>query len=411
MNQLYLECYSGISGDMFVASLLDLGASKEVLEEVLSSLPLAGFKTEITRVNKSGLDVCDFNVILDHDNHDHDMNYLYGEHTHHEHHHHHEHRHLHDILHIIDHAQMTDHAKELAKKIFTILGEAEAKAHGTTIEEVHFHEVGAVDSIVDIISAAVCFDDLGIDEVYIPVIYEGTGTVHCAHGTLPIPVPAVNNIVSSHHLPLHIDTIKGELVTPTGAAIAASIVTSHTLPSTFTIKKTGIGAGKRAYERPSLLRAMLIETDPRTNKVCKLETNIDDSTGEVLGHVMELLMSHGAKDVHYIPVMMKKNRPAYLLNVLCDEEKRKELETIIFKETSTIGIRRTYMERTVLQRTFETISTPLGDAIFKVVNIEGNIRAYPEYESAKLLSEKHNLSIIDVYQLLERSYYEFSRHH
>ena len=263
MNQLYLECYSGISGDMFVASLLDLGASKEVLEEVLSSLSLTGFKTEITRVNKSGLDVCDFNVILDHDNHDHDMNYLYGEHTHHEHHHHHEHRHLHDILHIIDHAQMTDHAKELAKKIFTILGEAEAKAHGTTIEEVHFHEVGAVDSIVDIISAAVCFDDLGIDEVYIPVIYEGTGTVNCAHGTLPIPVPAVNNIVSSHHLPLHIDTIKGELVTPTGAAIAASIVTSHTLPSTFTIKKTGIGAGKRAYERPSLLRAMLIETDPR----------------------------------------------------------------------------------------------------------------------------------------------------
>mgnify|MGYP002974074531 FL=1 len=145
---------------------------------------------------------------------------------------------------------------------------------------------------------------------------------------------------------------------------------------------------------------------PGTNKVCKLETNIDDSTGEVLGHVMELLMSHGAKDVHYIPVMMKKNRPAYLLNVLCDEEKRKELETIIFKETSTIGIRRTYMERTVLQRTFETISTPL-----KVVNIDGEKRAYPEYESAKLLSEKHNLSIIDVYQLLERSYYEFSRHH
>ena len=144
---------------------------------------------------------------------------------------------------------------------------------------------------------------------------------------------------------------------------------------------------------------------PGTNKVCKLETNIDDSTGEVLGHVMELLMSHGA------PVMMKKNRPAYLLNVLCDEEKRKELETIIFKETSTIGIRRTYMERTVLQRTFETISTPLGDAVFKVVDIDGEKRAYPEYESAKLLSEKHNLSIIDVYQLLERSYYEFSRHH
>lgn len=149
---------------------------------------------------------------------------------------------------------------------------------------------------------------------------------------------------------------------------------------------------------------------PGTNKVCKLETNIDDSTGEVLGHVMELLMSHGAKDVHYIPVMMKKNRPAYLLNVLCDEEKER-IRNNHFKETSTIGIRRTYMERTVLQRTFETISTPLGDAVFKVVNIDGEKRAYPEYESAKLLSEKHNLSIIDVYQLLERSYYEFINHH
>lgn len=150
---------------------------------------------------------------------------------------------------------------------------------------------------------------------------------------------------------------------------------------------------------------------PGTDKVCKLETNIDDSTGEVLGHVMELLMSHGAKDVHYIPVMMKKNRPAYLLNVLCDESQRKELETIIFKETSTIGIRRTYMERTVLIRTFETISTPLGDAVFKVVDIEGEKRAYPEYESAKLISEKHKLPMIDVYQLLERSYYESINHH
>lgn len=262
MSKLYLECYSGISGDMFVASMLDLGASQKVLEEVLASLPLNGYKTEITRVNKSGLDVCDFNVVLEHDNHDHDMDYLYGEH-HHEHHHHHEHRHLHDILHIIDHGEMTEGAKDLAKKIFTILGEAEAKAHGTSIKEVHFHEVGAVDSIVDIISAAVCFDDLSIDEVYIPVIYEGTGTVNCAHGTLPIPVPAVNNIVSSHHLPLHIDTIKGELVTPTGVAIASAIVTDTVLPETFTIKKTGVGAGKRAYERPSLLRAMLIETTPR----------------------------------------------------------------------------------------------------------------------------------------------------
>ena len=258
MNQLYLECYSGISGDMFVASLLDLGASKEVLEEVLSSLPLTGFKTEITRVNKSGLDVCDFNVILDHDNHDHDMNYLYGEHTHHEHHHHHEHRHLHDILHIIDHAQMTDHAKELAKKIFTILGEAEAKAHGTSIEEVHFHEVGAVDSIVDIVSVAVCLDNLDITDVVVPVLYEGCGTVRCQHGILPIPVPAVANVISENHLCIKVTAVEGELVTPTGAAIVAAIRTKDKLPEEFEIKKIGIGAGKRQYECPGILRAMII---------------------------------------------------------------------------------------------------------------------------------------------------------
>lgn len=147
---------------------------------------------------------------------------------------------------------------------------------------------------------------------------------------------------------------------------------------------------------------------PGTNQVCKLETNIDDSTGEVLGHVMELLMDHGAKDVHYIPVMMKKNRPAYLLNVLCDEKNRKELEKIIFQETTTIGIRRTYMERTVLKRHFETIQTPLGEAVFKIVEIEGEKRAYPEYESAKQLSVKNHLPMVDVYSILERSYYEFT---
>lgn len=271
-NTLYLECLSGISGDMFVASLLDLGADEAILEEALQSLPISGFQTSIKRVKKSGLDACDFLVTLDraYENHDHDMEYLHGheqhqEHTHHqehlhEHHHeyHHEHRSLCDILHIIDHASISDAAKHLAAKIFQILAEAEAKAHGTTVDQVHFHEVGAVDSIVDIIAAAVCMDNLDIQEVIIPELYEGRGTVRCQHGVLPIPVPAVANIVGKHQLKLHLTNVKGELVTPTGAAIAAAIRTEEQLPEHFYIEKIGLGAGKREYGTAGVVRSMLI---------------------------------------------------------------------------------------------------------------------------------------------------------
>lgn len=271
MNKsLYLECTSGISGDMFVASLLDLGASQEGLQRVLDSLPVQGFHIEITRVKKSGLDACDFHVILDeaHENHDHDMEYLYGSQplngnngrkrqkvTEI----HHEHRNLQDILAIIEKAEMTDRAKELASEIFGILARAEAKVHGTEVDKVHFHEVGAVDSIVDIIAAAVCLDELGVGEVIVPVLYEGRGEVRCQHGVLPIPVPAVTEIVREHRIPLHIMDVRGEFVTPTGAAIVAAVRTKEELPKQFLIQQTGLGAGKREHERSGILRAMLIE--------------------------------------------------------------------------------------------------------------------------------------------------------
>lgn len=285
---LYLECESGISGDMTVAALLDLGADQQVLKKALASLPVQGFDIRISRVKKSGLDACDFDVVLDkeHENHDHDMEYLHGDHHdehhhgehhhddhdhedhhheghhhddhHHEEHHHHEHRSPEDIIHIIGHASMTDSARELACKIVKILANAEAKAHGVPLEQVHFHEVGAVDSIVDIVAAAVCADSLNLDEVYIPQLNEGRGMVRCQHGLLPIPVPAVTNIISEHHLKMHITNVEGELVTPTGAAIAAALRTSEQLPEQFVIEKVGIGAGKREYECVGVLRAMMI---------------------------------------------------------------------------------------------------------------------------------------------------------
>ena len=446
-QSLYLECYSGISGDMVTAALLDLGADEAVLRKALASLPLTGYEVRISRVKKAGLDACDFDVVLDaaHENHDHDMAYLYGpagehchdhhhhdedEHDHHhdagdgcchehdhdhehEHpheHHHHEHRGLKEVLDILNRADLTDNARAMAVRIFTILGEAEAKAHGATLETVHFHEVGAVDSIVDITAAAVCLDNLGIRDVIIPVLYEGTGSVRCAHGVLPIPVPAVANIAAAHGLNLHITGAKGEYVTPTGAAIAAAVRTSDQLPPEFTVAKIGLGAGKREQELPGLVRAMLIEpaggADLCHDTICKLETNIDDTTGEALGYVMERLLAAGARDVQYSPVYMKKNRPAYLLTVLCLEEDIPALEEIIFAETTTIGIRRVRMERSILKRRLCTVQTSLGEVQVKECQVPcctgGELtgttenRCYPEYESVRAICRETGRSYQDV---------------
>ena len=262
---LYLECCSGISGDMMTAALLDLGADEEVLRKALKSLPVDGYEIKISRVKKAGLDVCDFNVVLDatHENHDHDMEYLHGHQKEqregHGHGHvSHEHRSLADILKLIEMGDLTLRAKQTASDIFCILGEAEARAHGVPGDQVHFHEVGAVDSIVDIVSAAVCLDNLEITDVIVEELYEGRGTIRCQHGILPIPVPAVVNIAQKHHLNLRITDVEGELVTPTGAAIAAAIRTKERLPEHFSIQRVGMGAGKRSYACAGILRAMLI---------------------------------------------------------------------------------------------------------------------------------------------------------
>ncbi|MBR5509986.1 MAG: nickel pincer cofactor biosynthesis protein LarC [Lachnospiraceae bacterium] len=412
---LYLECGSGISGDMTVAALLDLGADQAVLEKALKSLSIDGFHTVVSRVKKAGLDMCDFHVILDekHENHDHDMEYLHGhthehhhEHAHHTHehnHHIHEHRGLPEILHIIEDADLTAGAKKIAVRIFEILAEAEAKAHGVPADQVHFHEVGAVDSIVDIVAAAVCLDNLQVSEVVVPKLCEGQGTVRCQHGILPVPVPAVTNIIQAHQIPVQITEVQGELVTPTGAAIVAAIRTSGKLPTVFTVERMGMGAGKRKYERPSMVRAMLLRCDAAEKDVIwKLETNIDDCNGESLGYTLDRLMEAGAKDVHYTPVYMKKNRPAYQLNVLCTEEAIARMEQIIFEETTTIGIRKMPMERTVLKREFRTIQTPLGQTRVKVCKLNGTERYFPEYNDIIALCKANGKNYQEVYQMIQR---------
>ena len=404
---LYLECSSGISGDMTAAALLDLGADREVLERALNSLPVKGFRTEVTRVTKSGLDACDFNVVLDaeHENHDHDMEYLHGhgEHVHGDAHSHggqyHEHRGLPEIREILTGSEMTDRAKATALRIFQILAEAEAKAHGVPVDQVHFHEVGAVDSIVDIAAVSVCLDNLDIEKVIIPKLYEGTGFIRCQHGVIPVPVPAVANIAAQNGLSLKITDIEGELVTPTGAAIVAAVRTSETLPDSFVIEGTGMGAGKRQYRCPGILRAMLIrETGTERDFIWRLETNIDDCTGEELGRVMGILLETGARDVRYTPVYMKKNRPAYELAVICSEADVTAMEEIIFRETTTIGIRKMRMERTVLKREQKSLETPRGKAELKLCTLpDGTVRAYPEYESAAAMAQREKISYREAY--------------
>ena len=422
-RQLYLECYSGISGDMTVAALLDLGADEQILRKALASHPVGGFEIAVTRKVKSGLDVCDFDVILDaeHENHDHDMEYLHGhdhQHTHdhvhedgsvhtHEHHHHdhshehhhdhghhHEHRGLHEILHIIEHADMTERAKETAVRIFQILAEAESKAHGVPADQVHFHEVGAVDSIVDILAVAICLDNLDITEVIVPFLCEGQGSIRCQHGIIPVPVPAVVNIAQAHRLTLKPTGVQGELVTPTGAAIVAAVRTSDKLPQTCRIVKIGMGAGKREYEGTGILRAMLLESGSAeaADTIWRLESNLDDCSGEVLGFVMDELFAAGARDVYYTPIYMKKNRPAVQINIICREQDVDKLQNILFCNTTTIGVRRCRMERTILPREIRQMDTPYGKVQVKVCRIGEEVRAYPEYDSVVELCKTHNMS-------------------
>ena len=486
---LYLECYSGISGDMTVGALLDLGAREEALREALGALPLKGYEITIGRTKKCGIDACDFDVILEEEEgqeplhhhggeahtHDHEHgsgnhshgrhsltahchgdeahthdDYMHHEHSHgekfhdhphthgpeaHDHHHDHVHRHYADIMHMLDEAPLKPEVRALAKKIFRIVGEAESRVHACPLEEVHFHETGAVDSIVDIVGAAACAVDLGITETYVSTIYEGQGHVWCQHGRIPVPAPAVAGIAAAEELDLAITNVSGEMVTPTGAAIAAAFRTKKGLPKTFVIRKIGMGAGKKDFPHANLLRAMIIEpamnglpagnaveeptrsvnadgdsqkngssaqkkssSDETEDEIWVLETNLDDCTGEMMGLTMELLLAAGARDVNYTPIYMKKNRPACKLEVLCKEEKVSALEEVIFHQTTAIGLRKRKEVRRILPRKKETVMTPYGEVELKICTSAGENYIYPEYDSIRGLVQETGRSYQEIYQ-------------
>ena len=419
---LYLECNSGISGDMTVGALLDLGADREVLVKALESLSVDGYRLHFGRRKKNGLDAFDFDVILeDRDGereeeacgHGHSCEAEQGHVHEHEHshgmapRHSHPHRRLFDIHTIIDRIDSNDRVKSLAKQMFEIVAEAEAKAHGVPIGEVHFHEVGAVDSIVDIISTAVCVDNLRVDEVVVSPLAEGFGNVRCQHGVITVPVPATANIAAAYGLTLRLTDNEGEMVTPTGAAIAAALKTAESLPPSCRIVKIGMGAGKKEFKQANVLRAMLLETgeteEAKEKQVWVLETNLDDCTGEALGLAMELLFQAGALDVWNTPVYMKKNRPAYLLSLLCRKEQIGEMEQILFSQTTTIGVRRYPVFRTVLSRENGKVNTRWGEAKVKVCARNGQLRAYPEFESVRKICLEKGENYQKVYTEVQRA--------
>ena len=419
---LYLEGSSGISGDMTVAALLDLGGSAEKLDAVLKSLGVEGFRWETGRRKSCAIEGRFFDVILEeeehchehHHHHDHcheHHDHCHEHHHHHEHHdhchdhggeahhHHHEHRNFADVCAIINRGEMSDRARALAKKIFAIVADAESIAHGIPLEEVHFHEVGAIDSIADIVSVAVLIDDLEITDCVVKAVSEGEGMVKCQHGMIPVPVPAVVNIARRWQIPLRSTGVRGEMVTPTGIAIAAALRTRRELPAEYTIEKIGIGVGKKEFPHANILRAMVLEESGTTpEKVWMLEANIDDATGEELGFAMEQLLEAGALDVHYVPCFMKKNRPGVILSVMAKGSDLEKMREMIFTHTSTIGIRERQLERTCMARENREVMTPYGQISVKVCSWEDVKKFYPEYESVKMAAQKSNSAFRTVYE-------------
>ena len=398
---LYLEGSSGISGDMTVGALLDLGADREHLKRELAKLPLEGYRLVIGRTEKCGIDACAFFVEMDAAKPQPARNYR-------------------QIRQMLEESQLDSKVKERALAIFGVLAEAEAAVHGTTPEQVHFHEVGAVDSIIDIVGAAICLENLGADKIALGTLREGQGTSWCQHGRMPVPVPATAQLIARYHLAVKITDTQGEMITPTGAAIAAACGNCR-LPEEFVIEKIGIGSGEKDFTHANILRAMWVrpakkEEAPETvsdaekvpqesgDAVWVLETNVDDCTGEQLGYVQERLLDDGALDACYLPVFMKKSRPAWQLQVLCRREDREKLEHLIFRETTTIGIRRYPVQRTMLPRRMAMAQTPWGNVRVKVCSLGEEQRGYPEYEDVKALSLAADVPFGQVYREAEKAW-------
>jgi len=387
----YLDCYSGMSGDMFLGAMLDLNAgfSLDSLKSSLASLPLHGYELRLGLFQDKGVRGSRFEVILSEQD-------ASTQPT----------RYLSDIQAILHASKLSSTVRETTLAIFQCLAKAEAAVHGTGIEEVHFHEVGAVDAIVDITGAAIASEALGITQFYASPLPLSSGYVQAAHGVLPVPAPATLEILRQVAAPWKPSLAEGEMITPTGAAILATLATFQT--PTIAIERVGYGFGRKQFPWPNCLRLCLgqardslqhaVQAD--TDWVTVIESNIDNMTGELLGGLMDRLLSAGALDVSYTPIQMKKGRPAVMVTVICQLEEGDAMAGLLLSESSTLGVRISQVQRLKAQRTFENIETPLGSLQVKVKRLGGRIiSATPEYEECQRLAHEKGLSLEDVYEV------------
>ena len=423
MRIAYLDCFSGISGDMFLGALLDAGVAAQVFEKTVAALNV-GARLEISRVNRSGISATKIDVLV------HGEKELprevYWEQKEHKHEHGHKHDHGHsragapaqsragmsaphehgrglrEIKEIISRAAISEGAKKTSLAIFQALGEAEAKIHNTDIEKIHFHEVGAVDAMVDIVCAAVGAEALQVDEWICSPLNVGGGTVKCAHGTFPVPAPATVELLRG--APVYSSGLNFELVTPTGAAIVQTITKRFAPFPEMKIEITGYGAGTRDFEGQANVLRLTIGEPPVAVKasdetITVLEANLDDLNPQVFGYVTDRLLEEGALDVFGMPVQMKKNRPGLLLTVLCRAEDASKLTHLIFAETTTLGVRRRDERRQILQRKWLTVATRWGDVRLKLASMNGTVtNCAPEYEDCRRIALEHRVPLKSVMQ-------------
>lgn len=418
MKILYFDCSSGISGNMTLGALLEITGDTSYLINELKKLNVDGYSIEISKKIKNGITGTFVDVILadeqhvdNHMDHEH-MNYEHVDHSHTSHYHNdhihsnnnnisHHHRNLADVEKIIDESSLSDYVKALSKRIFLRVAKAESKVHDKPLDEVHFHEVGAIDSIVDIVGTAILIDAIKPDRILSGVVNDGHGFIKCAHGTMSVPVPATSEIFAHGNVIFRQIDVSTELVTPTGAAIIAELATDFINLPAMNVKKIGWGAGSKDLDIPNILKVYYGDIQNHAEQCVVMSTNIDDCSGEILGYTMELLMENGARDVFYTPIYMKKNRPAYLLTVICMKEDMQKLENIIFKQTTTIGIRYRYENRDILERENIIVDTVYGPLRAKKVSTDDGSYIYPEYESAKKLAKDNHVPLKEIYDLQE----------
>ena len=447
MRIAYLECFSGISGDMFLGALIDAGVSPHLLQNTVAALGV-GAKLEISQVVRSSISATKVDVWVDgekdlpreqywakaehasqsrahsdrehrHDSHEHPHHEHAHPHTHEEHSqaettvpqpHAHSHRGLSEIRKIISAAAISDSAKATAIAVFEALGQAEAKIHNSSVEAIHFHEVGAADAIVDIVCAAVGAEALGVDEIVCSPLNVGGGSVQCAHGTFPVPAPATVELLKE--APVYSSGVQAELVTPTGAAIVKTLAHRFGAFPHMTIGKSAYGAGSRDFPgHPNVVRLVVGEAASslaaKTNSemISVLEANLDDLNPQVFGYVMDRLLEEGALDVFGMPVQMKKNRPGTLLTVLCKPEDASKLTQLFFTETTTLGVRRRDEVRQTLARRWESVRTEWGEVRIKIASMNGTVTNYaPEYEDCRRIAAEHHVPLKTVIQEAARAY-------